>query len=544
MSSTRLVFEVGNTLTQVHGGDEFILRILDLESRYPTDQAALVERAGWNATHEGSESNAGKWDGWVRLFKTYKTRPPSFPTGLLSRLERISRKHRYGVQIHDTRVRPEAGFPEMMGKTAIVDRDYQLAAADAAELAGRGVLDMPPRSGKTRVMCEIHRRIALPTIWIAPTDRIVTQTQEVLEHFFGHNYSMHLVGTSHMDPSRYSESPPGETDRVRKARLRKLVEAKDNLSRIKDMQVVVCTAATASRLSAEFYATRQVVVVDEFHHGASKTFTKDIFPKLDHCFYRFGMTGTFFRSNGDDMAMHSLLSETIFKVESSFLLERGYLVPTKVVYLPIPKNPMLRGVPKNFVTGHGKFGIHTHKHRNQLAGWAAATLHKMGRKTIVLVGTKQQGRAIQKYVEAFIPEKSSGQEFSPCEFVSTDKDRPIQGRILDAFLNSTEVNVLIGTSLLGEGVDLPNVDALVYARGEKASVSLKQNAYRVCTAVEGKTDSIIVDFADRHHSKLLAHSHERLNIYRRESTFGIEVLHDANQFASWLSTGEVAKARV
>ena len=47
-------------------------------------------------------------------------------------------------------------------------------------------------SGKTRLCCELCRRLALPSLWIAPTDRIVRQTQGVLESFFGKNYSFHL----------------------------------------------------------------------------------------------------------------------------------------------------------------------------------------------------------------------------------------------------------------------------------------------------------------------------------------------------------------
>ena len=93
--------------------------------------------------------------------------------------------------------------------------------------------------------------------------------------------------------------------------------------------------------------------------------------------------------------------------------------------------------------------------------------------------------------------------------------------------------MLIGTSLLGEGVDLPAADALVYARGESAEVSLIQNAYRVGTAVTGKGSAIIVDFADRHHRKLMLHSHERMNTYLDEPTFSVEVLQSSQQFGDW-----------
>ena len=352
-------------------------------------------------------------------------------------------------------------------------------------------------------MTEIHRRVALPALWIAPTDRIVRQTHGVLERFFGKHYAMHLVGTKReMEAAR--------------------------------MHVVCCTAATAARLSPEFYATREEIIVDEYHHAAAKSYHHDIFKKCDHIYYRFGMTGTFFRSGHDVLSLHALLSTTIYKVTSKELLEKGHLVPTKVAFIPV-KSPRLRGLPDNtFQGGHGKYGIQEHKERNDLVTWATVTLYQAGKRVIILVGTKKQGKKLAQMIKSFVRPPPAGCQFGCVEFISTDTDRHIQGKILESFLEGQEVKVLIGTSLLGEGVDLPSADALVYARGEKAEVTLTQNAYRVCTATPGKDAAIIVDFADRHNKKLMDHSLERLGVYYREDTFSVKVLDDASQFGSWL----------
>jgi len=158
----------------------------------------------------------------------------------------------------------------------------------------------------------------------------------------------------------------------------------------------------------------------------------------------------------------------------------------------------------------------------------------MGRKVLSLVGTKAQGRELNHRIHHFLPQPPAGAEFEPVEFLSTDRPRDVQVRVIESFLADQEVKILLGTSLLGEGVDLPYVDALVYARGEKAEVSLTQNAYRVCTAVPGKREAIIIDFADRHHRMLLDHSEERLEVYYREPTFDVTVLADANELPGWV----------
>lgn len=493
--------EVGNTWTSILAADEFILSVLDYEASYPTPQAIALERAniaGWPPPGE-----AKRWDGWIRLLHRPKTMYPYFPTGLLPLITRTCGKFQYPVRVTDLRKRPREGLPEF---PKVQLRDYQEAAVEAGLKLGRGVFDMPPRSGKTRTMLELTRRLGLPVIWIAPTDRIVQQTARVIEEHFGRNYVFHLVGSKKLDLA------------------------------VKH-QIVICTSATASHLPPELYATREVLVVDEWHHSAAKTYTADIVPKCDHIFYRFGMTGTFFRSGKDAMAMHAILSNVIYKVTSDELLRRGFLVPTQVVFVPVPRHPRLRGAGTQFSGGFGQAGIHEHKVRNQMVAQTALLLQQQGRKVLVLVGTKAQGRELTCMLNQFLPRPPSGAEFDSVEFLSTDRPREVQTRILDSFLSDQEVKVLMGTSLLGEGVDLPNVDALVYARGEKAEVSMTQNAYRVCTSVPGKAGALIVDFADRHHKRLLEHSEQRLKTYYHEPTFTVSVLYDWGLLSGWISAG-------
>ncbi len=382
---------------------------------------------------------------------------------------------------------------------------YQLDAVRRGEEAGRGVFDMPPRAGKTRMMAELTRRLALPTIWIAPTDRIVTQTLGVLRGFFGDSYAVHLVGSkTQMEAAK--------------------------------VRIVVCTAATAANLSPEFYASRHVLVMDEFHHAGSKQ-GETIFKLCENIYYRFGMTGTFFRSGEDELAMRALLSNVIYKITSLELVQRKFLVPTQVVFIPVVA-PRLRGLDTTFQTGHGKHGIHEHDGRNAMVANAAVDLWNAGKRVLVLVGTKEQGRRIKALIQPALPPAPSGAQFDTAEFCSTDMARPRIVGCIESFLANGACKVLIGTSLLGEGVDLPEADALVYARGEQAEVTLVQNAYRVSTALPGKSRALIVDFGDRHNRKLLAHSHERLAVYHSDPLFKLEVLGHPNEFGAWLKNNE------
>ncbi len=485
--------QVNNTRTTILGADPYILNVLNYELRYPTE-LAIAQESGIVLPVSTA------WDGWVRFLHIPKKSPPWFPTGLIFDVARIANKMGYPVTIEDQRVKPELGVPEAQVKIPL--RPYQEEATGALAGTGRGVLDSPPRSGKTRILCEVHRRLALRTLWIAPTDRIVRQTKDVIEEFFGANYVYHLIGSKEVEKAFRHH-------------------------------VVVCTIATAALLPKEAFQKIEMLVCDEFHHSAS-TSVKTIFDQCGHVFYRYGMTGTFFRSGNDAMAMHALLSRTVYKITSQELLDLGYLISVRAVFIPV-LSPKLRGVDSSsFNGGHGKKGIHEHEWRNQLAALATFKLIQDSRKILILVGTKRQGYLIRDILRAYLPEKKSRAQFSLVEFMSTDVHRGLQSKILKAYNESDEIRVLIGTSMLGEGVDLPGTDALVYARGEKAEVTLTQGMYRVGTALTGKRNAILVDFADRHNAKLERHSQERLRIYFNESIFSVDILQDPQEFPRWL----------
>lgn len=486
---------IENTRTQLYGAREDQLEVLDRYLRYPTALAGPIEKGSLPPVVD-----TGGWNGWARCLHRPKTMPPWVPTGLLGYVRYYAQCYRWQLVEDDRRQRPALDIPEVTARIEL--RPYQQQAVERALALGRGVIDCPPRSGKTRMGAAIQRALNTTTVWIAPTDRIVEQTTEVLTGFFGRGYVTHQVGS------------------------RGIAEA----GRVK---VVCATAATAANLPAEFYRTRNCLIIDEFHHSAAASY-RTIFSLCDHVYYRYGMTGTFFRSGADAMAMHALLSETIYKISPQELRQLGFLVPAHVVFLPVP-SPHLRGCAgKSFQAGHGKLGIHEHDTRNQLVAWVAYYLARLGRRVLILIGTKKQGYLIRDLLRGYLGVAESPGVYQAVEFLSTDTDRGRQGEVLKAYEQGSTIKVLIGTTLLGEGVDLPTADALVYARGEQAEVSLTQSMYRVVTATGGKRAAIVVDFCDRHHKKLLEHAEERLRVYFEEPLFSVEVLQDIRQFPGWL----------
>lgn len=496
-SGVQLLLRAGNTDVQVSGVCPRTLEILDRYLSYPTEQA-LAQSDGWRPPE--SVTGDWYWDGWVRLARIGPDGRGTIPTGLLDLTLWVLDQHQIPYHLEDERIRPLEGIPDLY--EPVVDRDYQLEAVEAAVSAGRGVLDLPPRAGKTRILIEVHRRLALPTIWICPTRNIVAQTQDAISGFFGPHHVQTVRGSKiHEDV--------GQT------------------------RVVLATAATARNLPDWFWATREMLVIDEFHHAAARTFS-EISASCPHIYHRYGMTGTFFRSGSDALAMHAILSRTVYRVTPSRLADLGHLVRARAVFLPVPGDRIRVPSGGNFASGPGRHGLYEHGPRNDLVAHVAERLEASGRRVLILVATKAQGREILSRLRTRYPAPSTGHH--PVEFVSTDRSSDAVQGVLEAFL-AGHVRILLGTSMIGEGTDLPAADALVYAAGGKAEVSLVQAVFRVCTASEGKPDrALVVDFADRCHRTLLDHSLARARVYWDLEIFDVEFADDADEFLD--SVGE------
>jgi superfamily II DNA or RNA helicase len=482
--------ELGNVLTRVSGLTWESKTYLESLTSVPTPTAGMQE-GGWSPP----EASVGEtfWNGYERLCRFPSPGLGVLPTGLVPLVQ--TRMHARVTA--DYRKRPEHGVPE---RGAIPLRDYQGKATEEAWKVGYGVFDMVPRAGKTRTLLEVLRGIALPAVWIAPTTNIVSQTVAAAVEFFGKNWMVPVVGVGQ---AMAATSAP----------------------------VVICTAATAAALPQAFFDSRMVLVMDEIHHCAARSW-RAITSKTHHIFYRFGMSGTFMRSGEDELAMHSVLSNVLCKVTAEELVKLGFLVAADVVFLVVKGQRLSVPAGRTFQAGAGKLGIYEHSYRNNLAVWSAATLWSRKKQPLVLVGTKAQGNEINDRLQNWLP--ASGQ-YPGSAFVSTNRTADWCGDTIRAFVEK-KFPVLVGTSMVGEGTDLPSADALVYAIGSKAEVPHTQAAYRVATAVPGKSRAVIVDFADQHHDTLSRHSSERLETYFNQPIFKVSVLNDPAQFPGWLDS--------
>ena len=445
----------GNSFTDIHGAPDWFLISLRRHLSIPiSGDMKTGERFG------SKFMDKGEWYGSL----IDGNRVTSGLTWHVEQLAKWYSNQGYHVpcEVHDRRKRPIDQHP--LFSVQAKWRPYQDIIHKIIVREGVGIIDAPPRSGKTFMAARAIDTFAVPTLYIAPTVTIVSQTYKVLLNYFGEDLVARLDGAAH----------PSQKD----------------ISKM----IVVATASSAVRQKKEFYDTRDLIIVDEAHHTAAESYHK-INKLADNIYYRLCFTGTYWRTGNDGLAMEALCAQVLHRLEIADLIPE-YLVQPFVYYIPFRDKPV-RG--KDWREAYVN-GIVECDARNALVCSTANQLVDNGIPTIVLV----QRRAHADFLGEIIPNSR----------VAKGGEGILTSNTINKFLGG-DFFCLIGTSVIGEGVDLPNAAAVVYASGGGDSVHLMQSYFRPFTAFPDKQWGRVYDFKDLHHPTLQRHSRDRINCARR-----------------------------
>ena len=426
---------------------------------------------------ESTVRQRGVWDGWVRLVES----DGSFLTGLLDHVTRaLTLRAEVEYEVIDQRVGCEGRGPTT-GSVPLYA--YQQEAVDAFIEAARGVVNLPPRSGKTRIAVGVVERLNVPTLYLAPTVGIVEQTAKVFHDLLPWKTTMALHSGVSSSGKNY----------------RKLVGA----------DIIITTPKSAIKIPN--LHTRKLLIIDEFHHAAAKTW-QAASAAASSAYWRLGLTGTHFRADGKDLAMAGVLGREIYRKSVGEMVEAGRLVPARIAMLRVGGTLKASGYEIY------RDGVASHERRNQVLADAANLLVKAGRRVLVLTKEIEHAQTLSRLIVG-------------SEAVDGRDNERVTTMLQD--LADGKLSAVVGTSVIGEGRDVPAADALVYASAGQSKVKVVQDYFRALTASEGKVTAIVVDIADTHHPTLLEHAAKRLQHYRGEDSFHAEVI-EPHCFARWI----------
>ncbi len=479
------------------------------------------------------------WDGYLKVYHKGTHR---FPSGLAERVAAHLENEGDDVEIV-SRFRQLELEPQLFDGTSTTElRPYQIEAVEAGLEARTGVFAAATGLGKTEIMGELIRRTQCRTLVLLHQSTIAHQTIDqrfiptltfpnAKEQVFGFvgdgvdNSALVTVGmyqTIHFKlepPCRDCGANTPSEYSIQYGRCKKcsLDKTPMTLKMIED--------------TLDWLDSFEAIHLDECHRAPAKTWWPIIMNTP--AYYRFGYSATPFKSDkGTELRLVGATGEICFSFPAEEAIEEGWL--TKPLYV------MIRlGMKKAYYPSYSaavQDGIVDKRARNE----AIADLVKaVDQPTLVLVERVAHGKMLKSLIK---------QNKVKVEFLSGNASSDQRIKAIAALRNG-DVQCLVVTTIFDEGVDIPEIGALVLAGGGKAHHRVIQRIGRGLRVTEGKDYIPIFDFLDDHSIKtededddpgvLWLHSRERL-VAVKEAGFDNEVL-TLDETMGRLESGDMRK---
>jgi superfamily II DNA or RNA helicase len=441
------------------------------------------------------------WDGVVRLY--YANKGQSFYTGLLAFVRDILKKNNIEYEIIDQRIKPEQNMSNLIFTPPpwYDERDYQAFTIERSMKFTRGILSMCTGSGKTLTVVKMISQIkTYPFIFYVLTVDLMEQAHGVLSMCL--NEPIGKIGDGNCDIRKINVCTIQTAVQALNADNKKF-----NINDYKfDDEDVWDEKAIDSIEKAEairkLIRSAQGIYFDETHHAAART-CKDVLSASPNSFWRFGGSGTVSREDGAEIMIQAMFGSKVVDVSASYLIKRGFLVRPYIFFEQIDSAQNFHSYKKiyeNCISKNEKFNKHVAE--------TAAHLVQRGLSVLILVQHYPQG----DFIKSLLPDV----QFVTSRMTSQQRKDAIQS------LRSGAAKCLIGTSLLDEGVDVPELDAVLLAGGGKSYNRVHQRIGRTLRTNKNKTKDKAIVVVYEHNAKFLdKHAYRLRRILKKESEFRI-----------------------
>lgn len=442
---------------------------------------------------EYSQAYKKGWNGIVRLFNKKKS---SFNLGLIDHVYNFLIKNNYNVKVTDNR--EDLNFESLdilnkLNELSLVPREHQINATNLIPENSNGIIRAATGSGKTLITAMITAKLNKPTtIFVIGLD-LLDQFHNLYSSIFDEKIG--YIGNGVCDIQRINIASIWS---VGSALNCKKITNDDEIKKIKDKNVKKDQILKMLKQS-------EVFILDECHVVTCDTI-KEIY-KVINPSVLLGMSGTPFRDDGTDLLAKSILGEKIIDIGASELIEKKLLVQPVIKFFDVPKkfipgNPTYAESYKEYIVDNDV--------RNKLIVKQTQSLIDKGYTPLVLFKQIRHGDILAElFEEADINfQLLSGKD--SLDFRNEVKENVQNGK----------TRVILSSTILDIGFDLPKLNALVLCGGGKSSIKTLQRVGRVIRTYPGKNIAAVVDFHDDC-KYLKGHSQYRLKTYKKEKGFKV-----------------------
>ena len=441
---------------------------------------------------------AKMWDGKIRLFNI---QTGQMYLGLLPYLKEWADKHTYVlktdiVEAHGRYVKYDdcADFIDalipVVKNQFITARDYQVESFAHCVKKERALLLSPTSSGKSLVIYSLIRwhqefldndKILI----LVPTTNLVTQMYNDFKDYSSKSNTWNVEEQCHIIYSGKEK------------------EAKQ--------QIYISTWQSLFRLGKPYFKQFGMVVGDEAHLCSAQSL-KGILEKMTSCRYRFGTTGTLTDSKTNKLVLEGLFGKTYTAITSKKLMDDKHISELAIECLILKYNESER---KSLTTASYQEEIDfivSNKKRNDFI--CNLALARKGNVLVLFNYVEKHGKVLERILREKLNEDRNI-FFIAGETSVEDRERIRQ-------ITEVENSIIVASSgVLSTGVNIKNLQTLIFAHPYKAKIRNLQSIGRVLRLDDKSNKAILFDIVDdlswkKHNNYGIKHWKERVRTYLNE----------------------------
>jgi superfamily II DNA or RNA helicase len=509
------------------------------------------------------KSSLGRKQGWDSRKSFYSFKSHTFPAGFARTV--VGRLTKQGYKVNWVK-RP---LPTPLGdKRPVVDSfgysdpryQYQPETADKLVRYGQMIAHIATGGGKSRIARICYKRIHRKTLFLTTRGVLMYQMRDNFADMLGEEVG--VVGDGVWSPvdgfnvgmvqtlastlekknfddelERVIEIEDNAIQRKVEAHKRKLKNSKSASPQqvmlavkkyrdelydkrpadtvlIKQVQASVQKHNARRERTIAFLKDVEFLILEEAHEAGSNEYY-NVCMACKNAHYRLSLTATPFMRGEEEanMRLMAVSGPTGISITEKMLIDWGVLATPKFYFVKVPK-------PTNLYrttawTGAQKIGITDNDWRNDDIVSRCVNVTHYGLTSMALVLRKEHGRTLKKLMQ------KQGLRVSYIDGDNSQAERKEALRKLGAH----EIDVLIGSTILDVGVDVPSVGQIILAGGGKAEIAMRQRIGRGLRAKQhGPNICIVIDYCDRHNTHLTKHAVARRKIIEETPGFAENIV--------------------
>ncbi|MBA3351077.1 MAG: DEAD/DEAH box helicase family protein [Blastocatellia bacterium] len=360
-------------------------------------------------------------------------------------------------------------------------RYYQDEAIEKLLAAKHAGVEIGTGLGKTRILLELCKSLGLKTIVMAPSVNIANQILELFTLHVGSKY----VGAYFAGKKKF------------------------------DKLFVVAVAQSLTKIEPGTPAYKalskaDVFIADESHTCPAKTLSHVCFGLAANASYRFFFSGTQLRNDGLGLLLDAITGPIVYRMTVQEGVDQGFLAQPTFRMMRLKSTVTYNSEDPNDLTrAHIYYSPQVNLAAADLANRAVSL---MKRPTLILVDELEQFSHLLPHLRFEARFAHGGVNAGNKDSVPAEHHDSDPKALVDAF-NRGEFPILVGTSCVATGTDFKGVQCIIYLRGGKSEIELKQSVGRGTRRSPGKTDCLFIDFRIDNVPMLARHADARKELY-------------------------------